>query len=102
MEGVLQTPPIAEQQMATAAPQPQFAQPQVAPTQPSFFGSINGVELLVGVAIVTFFAFGIYYFKTQTKVVNPAIQTVNDRIDKLDSDLAKVEDVVMPQHEQAV
>lgn len=95
---IQQAPQIAEAPlMAATAPQPQFAQPQVAPTQPSFFESINAVELLIGITLVTFMCFGIYYFKTQTKVVNPAIQSVNDRVDKLDSDLAKVEDVLMPQ-----
>ena len=90
---------VVEPTMA-AAPQPQMAaQPMAAPTptQTSFFGGINAVELLVGVALVTFFCFGIYYYKMQTKVVNPAIQSMNDKVDKLDSDLAKLEEVVAPQ-----
>jgi hypothetical protein len=90
---------VVEPPMA-AAPQPQMAaQPMAAatPTQSNFFGGINAVEFLIGVSLVTFFCFGIYYYKMQTKVVNPAIQSMNDKVDKLDSDLAKLEEVVAPQ-----
>jgi len=82
---------VVEPPMA-AAPQPQMAaQTMAAPTQTSFFGGINAVELLLYTVIITTGFFAIYYYRTNTRIVNPAIQSMNDKVDKLDSDLAKLE-----------
>ncbi len=89
---------VIEPQVAAPQPQMQQAAPMAAPVQSSggFFSNINPIEAVIAIGLVTFFCFGIYYFKTQTKTVNPAIKDLSEKIEKIDSDLAKVEENFMP------
>lgn len=79
--------PIQPIQQAVAVPQTNSTPIE---SKSSFLSEINAVEVLVGVVLVTCLFYGIYYYKTQSKLVPKILQEQEEKIAKLDSDIDNI------------
>lgn len=80
----------------TAPIQPQVQQVNSQPSESSFLGDVNWLILLGGVTLVTFCAFGIYYYKTQVNVVQKNIKEQNEKIEQLDNEVGEIAATLQP------